>query len=349
MNVYHNGNLWEHRSREEKLTPLPIDRTFLWEDQEIFIPAVYLGKAGAVLDVCVRIPVEAMHAFLKKWDQKRRLSLKTQEDYEQIDADNPGSQKFAVEMKLDHIPLIRRMNSSLNWYPEIVFQTGMEDADQTETWKNDKTAEELMAAYHCDKRSCWHFCRISYDWNTEPQPAPQDISLAFRSDPISVTAGHFTTGASCGGETVKIVHPATGQEYTLTLHGCENSRHSFSDIGEKGVIYPEYCRMLSYSISPEIDRALFDIRDCAEGDKPVRAKTQDASHNCIGSAVGASAIFMAGKSSVPDTRTAVSSMHFEPTQEVRWRTVFQVKTREDMEVTLPVQSSRCSQIPSKKQ
>ena len=31
--------------------------------------------------------------------------------------------------------------------------------------------------------------------------------------------------------TVKTAHPITGQEYTLTLHGCEQIRNSFAEIG----------------------------------------------------------------------------------------------------------------------
>lgn len=41
---------------------------------------VKAGKPGVVLDVCAKIPIEEMTAFLKKWNKERRLSLKTPED-----------------------------------------------------------------------------------------------------------------------------------------------------------------------------------------------------------------------------------------------------------------------------
>ena len=105
MDVYHDKNIWGKGTTETKLTAFPVNRSFLWEKQEILIPAVYVGKAGVALDVCAKIPTEDMVTFLKKWDFERRMSLKTQEDFDQIDADNPGSREIAVEICLDDTPL----------------------------------------------------------------------------------------------------------------------------------------------------------------------------------------------------------------------------------------------------
>ena len=200
------------------------------------IPAVYVGKAGTVLDVCAKIPTEDMAVFLKKWDYERRMSLKTQEEFDQIDADNPGSREFAVEICLDDTPLLCRGRSSMRWYPENIIrmgnadpasEDGFENNKSAGVWINDKSAEEWMDVYGCDRECCWYLERLCYNWNGEPILSPQKISLAFRANLISITAGHFSTGVSCDGETVKVTHPITGQEYILTLHGCEQTRHSF--------------------------------------------------------------------------------------------------------------------------
>lgn len=96
MDVYHDNNIWGKGTPETRLAALPVNRSFLWGKQEILIPAVYAGNAGAALDVCAKIPAEDMAAFLKKWDFERRTSLKTQKEFDQMDADNPGSREFAV-------------------------------------------------------------------------------------------------------------------------------------------------------------------------------------------------------------------------------------------------------------
>lgn len=342
MNVYHNGNgdIWGRHSHKNKLAAFPISKTFLWGTQEVTVPAVYIGNAGAVLDICTKIPLEDMIFFLKKWDKKRRLSLHTQEEYELIEFDNPASREFTVDMQLNGSPLTCRMGSSLRWYPSDIFQTEAPE----EKIPNDREAENLMMAYSCDKSCCWHFMRLVYDWNKEQVFTPQNISLLFSARPLSVTTEHFTTDISCNivkttnstfhglSRCIKTAHPGTGQEYTLTLHGCEQTQTSFAKIGKKGVIYPEYSQVLSYSVSPEIDRDLLDIRDCSEGDHPRMADAPDKSSRSD----GATAVFMAGKNPVLGRRAACSSLHFEPVTEVQWRIVFQVKNKEDIEISFPV-------------
>lgn len=349
MEVYYNTNIGGSsmavdasvtNRRGERLTPLPVNQTFLWEGQEIFLPALYLGEAGAAADLCARILAEEMAAFLKKWNASRRLSIKAPEDYEQIDAENPGSRNFTAKIRVDAMPLKNAMSSSLNWYSEEILH--FEAHDSKEEWQNDASAEVLMDAYGCDRNFCWHFERIFYRWEETPILSPSKVSLTLCANPLTLAAGHFTTrncstagllgssdssNASCSGETLKILHPVTGQEYLLTLHECRQTRHSFGKIGAEGVVYPEYNQILSYSIAPEIDRDCFDIRDCGEADSPRPAGAGETS----GKPDGPTAVFMAAKSPFPSGPAAVSSLRFMPVEEIRWRAIFLVKPKEDTE------------------
>ena len=76
-----------------------------------------------------------------------------------------------------------------------------------------------------------------------------------------------------------------------------------NNIWGKGMVYPEYCQILSYSITPEIDQSLFSIRDCAEGDKPRVGDAQGQP----GGAGGPTAVFMTRKNTAPEKRAAASS------------------------------------------
>ncbi|MDE7284360.1 MAG: hypothetical protein K2N85_12380 [Lachnospiraceae bacterium] len=334
MEVYHDNNIWGKGKPETKLAAIPVNRSFLWDKQEILIPAVYVGKAGAALDVCAKIPTEDMAAFLKKWDYERRMSLKTAEEFEQLDADNPASRELTVEICLDDTPLLRRMSSSMRWYPENIIQMGFSDPAGEDRFENNKSAVEWMDAYGCDREYCWYFERLCYNWSEEPILSPQKISLTFRANLISITAGHFSTDISCEDETVKIPHPITGQEYILTLHGCEQNRHSFTEIGANGMVYPEYCQILSYSITPEIDRSFFAILDCAESDKPRMVDAQELTDG----ANGPTAIFMTRTGADSKKYTIVSSLHFDPVTRVQWRVVFQIKPKNDMKISFPLKT-----------
>lgn len=167
MDVYHDKNIWGKGTPETKLTPLPVNRSFIWDKQEILIPTVYVSKAGAALDVCAK-----------------------------LDTDDPGSREFAVEICLDDTPLLRCMSSSMRWYPNNIIQMGNAVPASEDRFENNKFSEEWIDAYGCDRECCWYFERLCYDWNGEPILSPQKISLAFRANLISITAGHFSTGVS---------------------------------------------------------------------------------------------------------------------------------------------------------
>lgn len=338
MDVYYNGNgnTWGKGRKSEKLTAFPAQKTFLWENLDVFIPTVYTGKSGAILDVCIKISVEDMAAFLKKWNREKRLSLHTNEDFEQMEKENPCCIDFEADMRLNDEPLKQRMRASLVWYPEEVYF--LEESDEftpaaRSADMQDADAEKLMTAYHCDRNFCWYFGRLVYNWNNEPVLFPQKVSLVLKAMPEPVTAAHFTTNLSCSDEKVKIIHPATGQEYVLTLHECEETEIPFSGFGgAKGMCYPKLCQKLSYSISPKPEQNSPDILDCTNSDQPRR---ETASGSMITQSCGPTAIFAAGKGSLPDLSVAFSSLHFEPVQSVRWRAVFQMKPREDAVLSFP--------------
>lgn len=341
MDIYHNKSIHGFGGSGCKLTPLPVSQTFLWENQEIFIPTVYVGKAGAVLDICAKIPTEDMAAFLKKWNRKRRQELEnpTAEELEQITAENPACRDFSIEMGLDGTMLSCGMGSGLHWCPPNLFQLldDIPNGDRpTHEQENCKTAEELMKAYGRDRECIWHFKRLSYNWNGAPILSPQNISLLFQADTLSITAGYFSTDSACGNydkETVKVLHPITGQEYTITPQGCRQSSVSFDALRETHMIYPNYYQELSYSISPGTEQGLIDILDCATGDAPKPVGTPEG----CDAPNGATSFFIAGKSASPDFQAAVSSLHFKPVPTVRWRIVFLIKPKENMEVHFPVQ------------
>ncbi len=356
MDVYFENQTCGEDSASKKLTPHLIQKSFLWEDQEIQIPAVYLGETGIALDICAKISFEDMAAFLKKWNKALRLAMNDPQEYEQLAAENPGNAEILVKMSFDNSPLMRSMSSSMRWYPKRLFQLTEPDLD--EAWGNDPQAEAWILEYGLDKECCWYLERAHYRWKDAPNLSPSRLSLVFQSGLRPITVGHFQTEAeSCeiqvdaDGEnrknksilkTIKTIHPKTGQEYTLTLHKCEQARHSFQEPEQedpelnevalneiKGAIYPEYCQILYYSVTPQIGREFFDICDCKAGE-PVKNTGSDTRKTCV------SAVIFAVKSPYPNLNAAVSSMHFSPVKNVEWRIVFNVKEKEDFNVQFPL-------------
>lgn len=384
MNVYYNGNgnIWGRGKHKNKLTCFPIRQTFLWEGQEMFAPAVYVGAPGIVLDICAKISSEDMIAFLNKWNYKKRLSMNIQQTQEILDAENPGSREFKVETNLDGLPLTLKMYGSARWYPDSIIihmdmgentpaqsmqaipakETNADTMEQLTTadssganakhltcttpdddakhssmaWTNDSDAEALMDAYDLDRNCCWHLQRLVYCWKEDPVLSPHKISLHFQACPISVIAEHFTTDLSCKEKTLKIIHPQTGREYTLTLHKCEQMRTSFAPIAQEGMCYPENSMTLFYSIFPECDRDLVHIQDLSQSEPPKQADLSAGHWETIGHHRYATSVFIAGKSPEPDKEIAISSLHFDPVTEVHWQVTFHVNPREDMKISFPI-------------
>lgn len=329
MNVYHNSSIdGQHGPHARKLTPHAVRKTFFWETMPVHIPAIYLGTAGAVLDVCAKIPAGAMTEYLKKWKKNHRYTM---EELEELEAENPAGRDFSIEMCLNDIPLRRRLSSSLLWYPADRLQA----AEYRDLWRNEKEAARLINAYGCDPDCCWHLGRICYRWDSHPLLSPQTITLRLEDTAISLTAAHFTTKSSCNGQTVTAVHPVTGQVYTLTLHECRQIRNDFTAFGKKGVLYPQWCHLLSYSVSPKDGHTILTVKDCSESDTP---KNSPENRIQPDSAAAAAAVLYE-TNTVPDaadTAMAVSSLHFEPVSEIRWRVVYSVKRKKDMEISFPL-------------
>ena len=88
MDVYYNKNFWHRETgaagKNVPLRKISVDAAFCWKDMEGFIPALYVGSEGAVLDVCIRVPFPKIESFFEKWKKEKRLSGLTDEEIEEI-------------------------------------------------------------------------------------------------------------------------------------------------------------------------------------------------------------------------------------------------------------------------
>ena len=93
---------------------------------------------------------------------------------------------------------------------------------------------------------------------------------------------------------------------------------------------------MEYTVEPELPLGEFCICDCAESDPPVMVRKKAASVAVIGGADGPTSIFFAGKHGEKreNRRSVCSSVHYEPVEEVKWRTWFQVKSEERKEIKI---------------
>lgn len=331
MEVYHGGNFWGY---EEGLKPLKehsLDREFVWEGLHGKIVALYTGEDGAVLDLCIRANVADIEKYLQKWTCAEREEIETQEEFEEMERDNPLWTDFSAELFLNGCALSRGSMSSLAWHPLPVEREYIE-----------QKAEELMEEYGCSKEYGWTFFRFNYEWESEPAADLHEIRVILRAEEHTVTAAHLITEGSAEGVQVSFCCPGTDERFTLTVESCmpaELTEEELSGLREDMEL-PGHYRVLSYTIAPIPAEGRISVWDCGESDQPRPLGDQSVRQD------GPSAVFIASSSSVSliynekkekgaaGRQTSCSSLHFEPRDKVKWRVVVRVKDRNDMEIRL---------------
>ena len=335
MKVYFSSNFFNHNTNEEPLNEIPLKKEFTWEETNGFIPALYIGEEGIVIDVCIRIPIEKVQSFLEKWNLEKRVSELSDEDLEQMIRENPFNLNYNMDMVIDGERLLFDGACGLGWHP-------LKIAEEQVT----EEVKELMEYYECDQKCGWYFDRRVYRLNNQIPEKIETVELMFQIDKTPYSGEHFITEEGCEEKTLELIHPVTGQVFNLTIHGYEpDEMRGFRIHQRQGREFPTQYHTLSYSLSPELPQEDFRIQDCCKSDQPRKLGGCKENENentvssiaIIGGAEGPTSIFIAGKDAKESEKhTTCSSLHFNKTLQVEWRTIFYVKEREDMKLTINI-------------
>lgn len=181
------------------------------------------------------------------------------------------------------------------------------------------------------------FTRWNYGWSGQPVLTPERMTLSFRADRQPVTAGYFITAEGAEGETREITDPDSGETYVLTVRTCSNEMmdEEMKRTLDQEMEYPSFYQVIAWDAEPEILKDELQIQDCSRGDAP-RWKDSGKRNGAVSVAVMCSEKLPGDMTADPPgeqqkiLRTACSSLHFEPVEEVRWRAVFLRRRRGDM-------------------
>lgn len=317
VDVYFGGNFWGHPDSEQEGKQILIHKKFRWGDENWYIPAVYLCDAGLVMDFCVEKEPEELQAFIDKWDlYHENQNHYSEEQYEQMDAENPLSFHAQPGVIVNGVELRRSFGCGISWIPKSCLKEGM---------ACDEEARVLLEHYQLDPLKGWKLWRGKFLWTDSGADFPDIRTLQVRlePEPISVPGIHFSGLKT--GESVSFIHPGTGISHTLTMRSCEQAELTGQQIPDWEGEFPRYYQVMTYQILPEAERGEISIFDCENGDRPKNSRNR---------ANGSTAVFVAGSSRVSEYRVACSSLYFNPVQDVEWRIVFQLKDREEIEVDL---------------
>ena len=89
MDVYWGKNFWYDGTEGAPLNKIPVYETaagapLAWGNKNLYIPAIYVGQEGVVLDLCMRVPLSDISALwingktgimkiclMKRWSRQR--------------------------------------------------------------------------------------------------------------------------------------------------------------------------------------------------------------------------------------------------------------------------------------
>lgn len=353
MEVYYGTNFWGHPKGAELMQKIELDKEFTWGDLAGFIPAVYVGKQGIAIDICVRIANEGVQAFWDKWQSSLEKELSDREQ-EALVRENPLTTDFNIGLSVNGRKLENDFGCGAS-YSRLIMEEiekmqkssieGQEEADETpseelqekmreEPAKNSKE-EELMRAYGCDDNASWCFRRHMCSWEEQPSEI-KSIDVEFISNHKEYPCEEIHIGMDCNGRKYELISPINGEKYELQVKDIEQNeldQNVFQGLhhGKEMMEYPRKYLALSYEITPEIAENRFRLQDTGKGDQPRKLnKNKSAAVGVIGGADGPTSVFVAGKKQDGQKRIVMSALHFEPIMHTNWEPVFMEKEREDM-------------------
>ena len=331
---------WEVRFANREGRPgqeIPLHRWMRWADRDWYIPSVYSCSKGMVVDFCLKAPVDRVAAWMDRWgitrDREDGGHL-TEAEQQQARNESPMSFEFDPVLVLNGKDLHWKNGSGSSWCGCL---PGYEEYDFRE-------GEDWMEHYELERTCGWSFFRYSFPWTGSRKPKKLNmLFLGMKQEPVERYAEPFTLSGA--GEEVTLTNPSDGHTYCLRAEALypEQAEMDWGDDRD----YPTRCWQLDYTVSPSLSPEQLQLRDCAEGDRPVsKPDPEPDCHAClpesrndevlalIGGADGPTAVAFMSTDQGPDCRTAISSLRFELPEQVTWQPVFRGKEYPDGMVQL---------------
>lgn len=331
MNVYFDDTYWGCLREKDERQPgreIRCNVSFQWEGRMWQIPAVYLCPQGLVADLCCRIERQELTNFYEKWKE-------WEGEEPLLEQENPFHRNFRVEAEADNMPLQKQSGCGCSYRPlDLIPQKEARESGR------DMVEEMLMKSYGLDLTAGWTFWRQSFAWAEGMSGEISSVVFTFCREPEDFPGPHFRTGTKGAEKEVSFVYPATGKMHRLTILGQEPKVLPVREFPPETEFesFPEHFTVLHYQVDPELPEGTLLVSDCSLPDLP---KSPAASSIAvIGGADGPTSVFVAGKVSgskeESSGKSAFSSLHYEPADEVEWKLTFRVQDPRQIQVSVPI-------------
>lgn len=262
------------------------------------VPSVYLCHDGIVVDAYLEISPDRLLNYQNKWKERSEDSLSLA-DKLQRQLDDPMTAAVTGILTVNDKPLRCKRSFTAIWNP-----------------LSDNSAEVrcILNHYRLDFDQCYLFRRYCF---ARKGKYPQIRSMQLTLEPIPVMVPDRSFTVTENGTVFTFKHPSTGLEHRFTALSVSQEALNPNFLTNHPCFYTKLSYMLEPSISPEN----FRIVDSEPGDQWEGYQDEPA------------AVIYANRK--PDRGCyALSSLHYEPKDHVRWRILVRRKLHPDIQLNL---------------
>lgn len=284
--------------KERSGKELTLNRSVSHPQGTWYVPSAYLCEDGIVVDTFLEVAQDSLENFRNRWGCHGEKLLSLAEQY-QMQLDDPLNAPVTGVLTVNDKRFGCKSSFSALWHP-----------------MRDNTAEirSILNHYRLDPNMGYLFKRYCF-LRKGKQPQIRTMELTLEATQVMVPEEAFT--AQRNGMRFRFVHPGTGLEHIFTV--VEQSQEALNPNFLTN--HPCYYTKLIYTLEPSISPENFRIVDQEPGDPWEGYQDEPAA-----------VIFRDRK---PDPgRYALSSLHYEPREQVRWQMVFRRKLHADVQLKL---------------
>lgn len=284
--------------KEKAGKELTINRSFSDGHRTWNVPSVFLCAEGIVVDTFLEITADSLRGFRKDWGCLEEASLSLG-DKLQRGLDDPLTASVTGILAVNEKPLGCKHSFQTVWNP-------LED--------NAPEVRCLLNHYRLDPDQGYLFKRFCFPRKGK-YPQIRTMQFTLEATPVMVPDESFTVQKD--GQRFRFIHPVTGLEHSFTAVSLTHEALNPNFLTN----HPCFYSRLTYTLEPSISPENFRVVDRDPGDYWDGYQEEPA------------AVVYAGRKPDPG-RYALSSLHYEPKDQVRWQMVFRRKLHKDIQLKL---------------
>ena len=173
-----------------------------WGNKNLYIPAIYVGQEGVALDLCMRVPLSDISAFMDKWKDRDYENM-SDEEVEQAESESPYSVDFNIVLALDGV----RVKTTFGCSP-VAREAGMRSRSRKAACDCRSFCDRCIGRERAGKKSAVDTSYQAITYTVEPDISAEDLTVqdCVKGDqPRRKGAGSKEAGSSVLASSVALV------------------------------------------------------------------------------------------------------------------------------------------------